>query len=96
MFNKKTPMEKWRSQNRVAAAFADHSGWDVHLESGAVCSLPAHDLRLLLEDTRDPRPRVDLWRSALPEITGDRSAATDRASASIVFEFCSRRSLATT
>lgn len=36
LFGKKTPMAKWRSRNRVAAAFADHSRWDVHLASGAV------------------------------------------------------------
>ena len=39
LFAKKTPMEKWRSRNQVAAAFADHSGWDVHLETGVVHTL---------------------------------------------------------
>lgn len=36
LFSKKTPTEKWRSRNPISAAFADHSRWDVHLESGAV------------------------------------------------------------
>lgn len=36
LFSKKAPMEKWRSQNRVMASFADASGWDVDLGSGAV------------------------------------------------------------
>lgn len=36
LFDKKTPMEKWRSRNRVAAAFADHSGWDVDFGSEVV------------------------------------------------------------
>lgn len=35
----KSPMEKWRKRNQVAAAFADHSGWDVHLVSGVVCTV---------------------------------------------------------
>lgn len=39
MFSKKTPMERWRSRNKVTAAFADHTGWDVHLESGVVHTL---------------------------------------------------------
>lgn len=36
MFGKKSPSDKWRKQNPVGAAFADHSGWDVHFEFGVV------------------------------------------------------------
>lgn len=36
LFSKKDPMEKWRSRNKLAASFVDHSGWDVNLELGVV------------------------------------------------------------
>lgn len=32
-------MDKWRSRNRMMASFVDHSGWTVHLESGAVTTI---------------------------------------------------------
>jgi hypothetical protein len=39
LFSKKTPMEKWRSRNRMMASFVDHAGWDVHLDSGVVTTI---------------------------------------------------------
>ncbi|MGB0111633.1 MAG: hypothetical protein WBP59_00285 [Ilumatobacteraceae bacterium] len=36
LFNKKSPMEKWRAQNKVAAAFVDQTGWEVDLATGVV------------------------------------------------------------
>lgn len=36
LFTKKSPMEKWRSRWPMMRDFVDHSGWTVHLDSGAV------------------------------------------------------------
>ena len=36
LFDKKTPMEKWRKRNPQAAGFVDARGWDVDLDTGAV------------------------------------------------------------
>jgi len=36
IFAKRTPMEKWRKQNSIAARFVDARGWDVDLGTGAV------------------------------------------------------------
>lgn len=36
LFNKKSPMEKWRSRNPVAADLADATGWPVDLDTGVV------------------------------------------------------------
>jgi hypothetical protein len=39
LFSKKTPMEKWRRQSPLMRDFVDHSGWTVHLDSGAVTTV---------------------------------------------------------
>ena len=36
LFDKKSPMDKWRSKNKVSASFVDAQGWDVDLASGVV------------------------------------------------------------
>ena len=36
LFDKKTPMEKWRKRNPLAARFVDARGWDVDLDTGVV------------------------------------------------------------
>ena len=36
LFDKKTPMEKWRRRSPLSARFADHSGWEVDLGTGVV------------------------------------------------------------
>ena len=36
LFDKKTPMQKWRRQNPAAARFVDAHGWNVDLETGVV------------------------------------------------------------